>query len=71
MKAIKKYFNGQFEVHCFGINDIDVQNPKSGFDFKKYFYHKIDLSIINFNLISLLEKIPKPDIILASPPCES
>ncbi|KNG79770.1 DNA cytosine methyltransferase [Mycoplasma sp. HU2014] len=31
----------------------------------------IDLSIQNPNLIKELEKLPAPDIILASPPCES
>ena len=34
-------------------------------------YYKIDLSITNENLIKQLEKLPKPDIIIASPPCES
>ena len=37
----------------------------------KYFYRKIDLSLNNFNLFKDLNKLPKPDIILASPPCES
>lgn len=36
-----------------------------------YFYHKIDLSLGNFNLIKQLNELPKPDVILASPPCES
>ena len=37
----------------------------------KCFYHRIDLSLNNFNLIHELNKLPKPTIILASPPCES
>ena len=43
-----------------GINDNDWDN-----------YYKIDLSIQNDTLITELEKLPKPDIIVASPPCES
>ena len=53
------------QVHSIGINN--VQFPKSN----KYFYHQIDLSLNNFNLIKQLSSLPKPDIILASPPCES
>ena len=34
-------------------------------------YHKIDLRLSNFDLIKQLSKLPKPDIIVASPPCES
>lgn len=34
-------------------------------------YYKIDLSITNNNLIKELSKLPKPDVIIASPPCES
>lgn len=67
--AIEKNFDGKFEVHCFGINDVVF--PKSN----RYFYHKIDLSLCNFALIDELKKIAKlygaPKIILASPPCES
>lgn len=59
-KAIEKYFPNQFEVHCFGINDLKFEN-----------YHKVDLSLLNFNLFRELGKFPRPDIILASPPCES
>lgn len=34
-------------------------------------YYKIDLSVFNDKLIKELSKLPKPDLILASPPCES
>ena len=34
-------------------------------------YYKIDLSCFNVNLIKVLSKLPKPDVIIASPPCES
>lgn len=64
-KAIKKYFDGEFNVYSIGINDKHFNDKKN------YFYHRIDLSLNNFNLINELKKLPKPDIILASPPCES
>ena len=64
--AIKKYFiNENIEVHSIGINDVKF--PKSD----KYFYHLIDLSLNNFDLLKKLKELPHPDIILASPPCES
>ncbi len=63
---MQKYFKDEpIEVHSVGIND--VQFPESD----RFFYHRIDLSLGNFNLIDDLKKLPKPDIILASPPCES
>jgi site-specific DNA-cytosine methylase len=58
--AIEKYFPNKFDVHCFGINDLKFKN-----------YHRVDLSLLNFKLFQELSKFPKPDIILASPPCES
>lgn len=65
-KAIKKYFNNlNLEVYSVGINDVEFK------DKSKYFYKKIDLSLNNFNLFHDLNKLPKPDVILASPPCES
>ncbi len=64
--GIKKYFdNEKVKVYSIGINDLKF--PKSN----KYFYHKIDLSINNLDLINQLDKLPKPDVILASSPCES
>jgi len=71
MNAIKKYFDKKFIVYCFGINNIDVKDPKNGFDSKNYFYVRVDLSMINYNLLETLSKYPKPDILFASPPCES
>ncbi|MGC7166015.1 cytosine methyltransferase [Metamycoplasma hominis] len=65
--AVKKYYKNfnNIEVHSIGINDISFK------DKERFFYHKIDLSLQNFNLIKELKQLPKPDIILASPPCES
>ena len=64
--AIAQHFkNHNLEVHSVGINDISFAKSD------KYFYHLIDLSLNNFNLIDQLSCLPKPDIILASPPCES
>jgi len=64
--AIKNHFDGIFEVHSVGINNVTFLEKEN------YFYHLIDLSLNNFNLIKQLTKeLPKPDVILASPPCES
>lgn len=63
-KAVEKYFN-DIEIHSIGINDVKFKKSD------KCFYHRIDLSLNNFNLIHELNKLPKPTIILASPPCES
>ncbi|MDD1372474.1 cytosine methyltransferase [Metamycoplasma hyosynoviae] len=57
--------NSKIEVHSIGINDVKFEKSNL------YFYHRIDLSLMNFNLIKDLSSLPKPDIILASPPCES
>lgn len=65
-KAIEKYFDDlNLEVHSIGINNVKFKKSD------KYFYHKIDLSLNNFDLFKELNKIHKPHIILASPPCES
>lgn len=67
-KSIYKYFNNLFDVHCIGINSEPVffKNKK----LKNYHYHKIDLSLTNLNLDIELKKLPPPQIVLASPPCE-
>ena len=64
-KAIEKYFDGQYQVYCVGINKAPFE------DTENYKYRQIDLSLINSKLIKQLSKLPQPDIILASPPCES
>ena len=64
-KAIEKYFDGQYKVYCVGINEQPFE------DTENYKYKQIDLSMLNSNLIKDLSKLPQPDIILASPPCES
>ncbi|QBF34529.1 DNA methyltransferase [Mycoplasmopsis phocirhinis] len=65
-----KHFNEndksiETEVHSIGINNVKFDKSES------YFYHRIDLSLTNFELFEQLDFLPKPDIILASPPCES
>ncbi len=52
-------------MHCVGINDVKFKEDKD------YFYHRIDLSLNNWNLFEELKRLPKPFLILASPPCES
>ena len=64
-KAIEKYFDGQYLVYCVGINKPPFE------DTENYKYRQIDLSAINSKLIKQLSKLPQPDIVLASPPCES
>ncbi|TNK82144.1 hypothetical protein C4M97_00435 [Mycoplasmopsis pullorum] len=49
-----------YEVYSIGINKKNEKN-----------YHQINLSILNNDLFNQLNKLPKPDIILASPPCNS
>ncbi|VDR42310.1 hypothetical protein [Mycoplasmopsis caviae] len=51
--------NENLEVYPVGINDIkDIEN-----------YKRIDLSLNNLNLLKELKsQLPKPNIILASPP---
>lgn len=60
MEALREREN--IVVYSFGINNKQAAN-----------YFQIDLSVSNLDLIKELKKlkIPKPDIILASPPCQS
>jgi site-specific DNA-cytosine methylase len=60
-KTIAKYFPGEFNIISFGLKNADV---------------KIDLSDYGelfgkTTMFDTLNSLPKPDIILASPPCES
>lgn len=50
----------QENILSIGIRDNDWEN-----------YYKIDLSLTNPNLFKELDKLPRPDVIVASPPCES
>ncbi|QGZ97270.1 putative C5 cytosine methyltransferase (MAV1virus-like) [Mycoplasma sp. NEAQ87857] len=47
-----------------GLQNKVIKSPNAS-------YIKIDLSLNNPNLLEKLEQLPAPDIILASPPCES
>ena len=58
-EALKKYD----WVQNYSIGIIEHKEVKN--------YYKIDLSVFNDKLIKELSKLPKPDLILASPPCES
>lgn len=64
-KAIEKCFDGKYQVYCIGINEPPFESNNI------YIYKQIDLSIFNDKLIEQLSELPKPDFILASPPCES
>lgn len=62
--ASRSYYHS---LHSEGVQVISIGiNPILCFN-----YRQIDLSITNNKLIKQLSKLPKPDIILASPPCES
>lgn len=52
--------NDEYDIYSIGIIENEWIN-----------YHNIDLSIANSNIIKELSKLPKPNIIVASPPCES
>lgn len=54
--------NSKYKVISIGINRKHQENDN---------YRIIDLRISNDKLFEELNKLPKPDIILASPPCES
>lgn len=63
----RSYFNAlndnpTYKVISIGINRKHKENDN---------YKIIDLRISNDKLFDELDKLPKPDIILASPPCES
>ncbi|WFQ92682.1 DNA methyltransferase [Mycoplasma feriruminatoris] len=71
-KAITKNFNQneqkQFVVISIGIKDTkDISFTQT----QNSIYKQIDLSLTNPKLAQQLKELPKPDIILASPPCES
>ena len=65
-RAINKYFSGELESYSLGI---DIEQRGHNFievdlaDYKALFGDN--------TLFDTLDKLPKPDIILASPPCES
>lgn len=65
-KAIEKYFDDQLENYSIGIDKL---NRNSNFvnldlaDSKEIFG--------DTKMFDVLDKLPKPDILLASPPCES
>jgi len=65
-KAVQQYFPNDIEIYSIGL-DIENQNQ-----------HFIHMNLASYGelfgesqLFCDLDKLPKPDIILASPPCES
>ena len=65
-QAVKKYYGDDVKIISIGI---DIENKNTDFlnldlsDTSEYFGES--------NLFKELDNLPKPDIILASPPCES
>ena len=60
------WYNCGYDKDKYRIISIGINNHPELKD-----YHKIDLRLSNFDLIKQLSKLPTPDIIVASPPCES
>lgn len=66
-KTVEKYYQDQFEIYSIGI---DIENKNSHFincnlaDYSRLFNE-------DGGVFQVLDELPKPDIILASPPCES
>lgn len=65
-KTVELYFNEEFEIYSIGI---DIENKND---------HFINLDLADYSILfqdnklyDTLDKLPQPDIILASPPCES
>lgn len=60
------WYNCGYDKSKYRVISIGIQEHNNLVD-----YHKIDLRLSNFDLIKQLSELPKPDIIVASPPCES
>lgn len=60
------WYNCSYDKSKYRVISIGIQEHNDLVD-----YYKIDLRLSNYNLINELSKLPKPDIIVASPPCES
>lgn len=60
------WYNCGYDKTKYRMISIGIQEHNDLID-----YYRIDLRLSNFDLIKRLEKLPKPDIIVASPPCES
>lgn len=65
-RTVEKYFYDEFEIYSIGI---DIENKND---------HFINLNLADYSILfgdselfKTLDKLPKPQIILASPPCES
>src|SRR5699024_3212529 len=65
-KVVEKYFRNEIEIYPIGI---DIENKND---------HFINLDLADYSylfgdnkLYDALDKLPKPDLIIASPPCES
>ena len=65
-QAVDKYFSDKIEIYSVGI---DIENKND---------HFLHLNLADYSelfgkseLFDRLDMLPKPDIVLASPPCES
>lgn len=65
-KVVEKYFKNEIEIYPIGL---DIENKNN---------HFINLNLADYSylfgnniLFDTLDRLPKPDLIIASPPCES
>src|SRR5699024_137218 len=65
-KVVEKYFRDEIEIYPIGM---DIENKNN---------HFINLDLADYGCLfgdnkmyDTLDKLPKPDLIIASPPCES
>lgn len=65
-QAVDEYFSNEIEIYSIGI---DIENKNSHF----LHLNLADYSVLfgENKLFKVLDTLPKPDILLASPPCES
>lgn len=65
-KTVDKYFNAEIDIYPIGL---DIENKNN---------HFINLNLADYSYLfgnatmyDTLDKLPRPDLIIASPPCES
>lgn len=65
-RTIDKYFSDRLENYSIGIDKLNESNNFINLNLADY-----GALFGNDKLFATLDQLPKPDIILASPPCES
>ena len=65
-KVVEKYFKDEIEIYPIGMDIENKNNHFINLDLADYSY-----LFGNNKMYDTLDKLPKPDLIIASPPCES